>query len=215
MEFEQAFQVSVKPPQFTEQEAAGWFAIVEAQFALAKITVSSTRFYQCLSSLPAALVSRLPMEILAGKDYDSLKDAVLHLVESSKPELFESLLQPEQLVGKPSSCLSVLQRTAAKVGVGEEFVRHKFISSLPANITPVLAASSTKSLAQLGILADNLVAFSKCNPVSHVQKHEFPSSSNAPNRHRPSFNSGAGVRPFHESQRPKICLLYTSPSPRD
>ena len=77
------------------------------------------------------------MEILAGKDYDSLKDAVLHLVESSKPELFESLLQPEQLVGKPSSCLSVLQRTAAKVGVGEEFVRHKFISSLPANITPV------------------------------------------------------------------------------
>ena len=46
---------------------------------LAKITVSS-------------LVSRLPMEILVGKDYDSLKEVVLHLVESSKPELFESLL---------------------------------------------------------------------------------------------------------------------------
>ena len=111
-------------------------------------------------------------------------------------------------MGKPSSCLSVLQRTSAKVGVGEEFVRHKFISSLPANITPVLAASSTMSLAQLGTLADNLVAFSKCNPVSHVQKHEFPSSSNAPNRHRPSFNSGAGVRPFHESQRPRICRSH-------
>ena len=101
-----------------------------------------TRFYQCLSSLPAALVLRLPIEILAGKDYDILKDAVLHLVESSKPELIESLLQPDQLVGKPSSCLSVLQRTTAKVGVGEEFVRYKFFSSLPANITSVLAAGN-------------------------------------------------------------------------
>ena len=105
------------------------------------------------------------MEILAGEDYDSLKDALLHLVESSKPELFERLLQPEQLVEKPSSCLSVLQRAATKVGVEKEFVRHKFISSLPATFTPVLPTSSTMSPAQLGTLADNLVAFSKCNPL--------------------------------------------------
>ena len=144
------------------------------------------------------------MEILAGKDYDSLKDAVLHLVESSKPELFEGLLQPEQLVGKPSSCLFILQRTAAKVSVGEEFVRHKFISSLPANIAPVLAASSAMSLAQLGTLADNLVAFSKCNPVSHVQKHEFSSSSKAPNRHRPSFILVQACGLFTKANGPKF-----------
>ena len=62
------------------------------------------------------------MEILAGKDHDGLKDAVLHLVEIFKYELIDSFLQPELLVRKPSSRLSVLQRTAAKLRVGEEFV---------------------------------------------------------------------------------------------
>ena len=112
MEFEQALQVYVKPPKFIEQEAAGLFAIVEGQFVLGKITVSYTRFYQCFYFLLAALVSHLPMKIRAGKDYDGLNEAVLHLVESSKPE---------QLVGKPSSRLSVLQRMVAKVSVGEDF----------------------------------------------------------------------------------------------
>ena len=135
-----------------------------------KITVSSTKFYQCLSSLPAELLWRLPMEIFDGKDYNSIKDAVFHILESSKPELFGSLLRSEQLVSKTIICLSVSQRTAAKVGVGEDFVRQKLISSLPANITSVLTPSNKMVLAQLGTLADNLVAFS----------HKFSPSLNAP-----------------------------------
>ena len=43
-----------------------------------------------------------------------------------------------------------MQETAFKVGVGDEYVRHKFLNSMPANICPALTA-----------LADELVTFTK------------------------------------------------------
>jgi len=191
-------QISIKPPQFSEQNASGWFAILEAQFQLNRLSSNTSKFFQCLSAMPPSLVTRLSPSTLEGHDYTELKAAVLGLVESSKPEIFESLLRTEQLVGRPSACLSVIQRAAEKVGVGHDFVRHKFLNSLPSAITPVLAAQSTLSLAQLGTLADELVSFADNKPAqcSHVGQSSTQSSTHH------------SVRPFHDNQRPKVCRAH-------
>lgn len=197
--------ISIKPAEFSEPNASGWFTILEAQFKLGKVTNASTQFYHCLAALPASVVNKLSKEVVDGEDYDGLKGAVLGLVESSRPELFESLLSSETLVGRPSACLSVMQKTASKVGVGDEFVRHKFLNSLPPTISPVLAAQPTLSLAQLGTLADELVTFTKANaaPVSQVSAQSQPSRnfSNSVKYH-PS------VKPFHSEQRPRVCRSH-------
>ena len=41
--------VSVKPPAFMESAVQGWFAIMQAQFHLSKITNNTTRFYHVLA----------------------------------------------------------------------------------------------------------------------------------------------------------------------
>ena len=151
-------RVSIKAPEFSEASATGWFTILEAQFNLSHITVQSTQFFHAVSALPPTLINRLPISILNNRNYDELKATILNYVEKSKPELFESLMTPDILTGRPSVCLANLQRTAAKVNIGEEFVRHRFLQSLPTSITPVLASQSTLCLEQLGNLADELVS---------------------------------------------------------
>ena len=154
-----AAAVSIKYAEFSE--STGWFPILEAQFQLAHITVSSTRFFHCLSALPASIVSRLTPATVASQSYDILKNDALALVERSRPELFESLLAQETMMGRPSACLATLQRTASKVGLSDDLVRHKFLHTLPSAVAPVLAAQSTLSLAQLGSLADELVTLTQ------------------------------------------------------
>ena len=213
-------RVSVKPAEFSEATASGWFFIIEAQFQLSNIQNKSTKFYTALAALPATLVQRLSVEILSGKDYDSLKESVLSLVEKSKPELFESLLSTQVLTGRPSACLATLQSTAQKVGVGDEFIRHKFLQSLPASISPVIAAQSTLSLSQLGNLADELITLSVASSsssrdsfggISQVRNENrgrggvYPTARND-NRGREEIHPT--VRPFYDNQKSRICRAH-------
>ena len=207
-----ASSVSIKPAEFCEATASGWFCIIEAQFELAKISVPSTKFYTALAALPANMVQRLHPEIMAEKSYQKLKDNILNLVEKSKPELFESLLSSQVLTGRPSTCLSKLLSTAQKVGVGDDFVRHKFLQSLPPAISPVLAAQSTLSLSQLGTLADELLTltgnsqsretFGAISQVSHQPRKQSENNNYADNYFHPS------VRPFYSNQKARICRAH-------
>jgi len=202
-EIESIAHVGIKPAEFSEPNANGWFTIMEAQFRLAKVSQSSTKFYHCLAALPPSVVNRLSEETVTGEEYAELKKVVLGLVETSRPEMFESLLSSEVLTGRPSACMSAMQRTASKVGVGEEFVRHKFLNSLPPNITPVLAAQQSLSLSQLGTLADELVAFAKTNSSSVCQA----SLSSQP-RQREQRPQNMSVMPYRSGQRPQICRAH-------
>ena len=176
----QVTAVSVKPPEFLDANASGWFEIMKAQFVLAQITQSSTKFYHILAALPASIAQRLPPHVLASQDFEQLQEAVIAQVERSRPELFQDLTATCTLVGKPSVFLSELQKTAEKVGVGEEFTRHRFLQALPATISPVLAAQPTLTLGQIGGLADELMSLATlseapCNSVQTLESR--PSQS--------------------------------------
>ena len=70
-------KVAVKPPIFMESNVAAWFFIMDAQFNIAQISMSSTKFYHVLAALPAEVVGRIPQDILETNDYKKLRDAVI------------------------------------------------------------------------------------------------------------------------------------------
>jgi len=217
--------VSVKLPEFSEATAAGWFPIVEAQFNLAKITKEDTKFFHAVSGIPPSLITRLPSSILENYSYTELKNAILSISEKSKPEMFEALLNTQTIAGKPSVCLSQMRSMATKVAIGDEFVRHKFLQMLPSNISPVIAASSTLTLDQIGALADELVSLPIGNSSAGIAYQIGHSQSASPSSNYPyhyhgrrqdQFNNRRGsqpaipnsLKPFHSKQRPVVCRAH-------
>ena len=131
--------VSIRMPPFMESAIRGWFSIIEANFALRNITVSSTKYYHVLSALPPEIVSKISASVLNEQSYDALKNALIQIHERTKPELFARLISKTRMTGRPSNYLQELMSIADKVGVGEDLVKHQFTSALPPSIAPVIA----------------------------------------------------------------------------
>ena len=209
---------SIRVPEFMETAAAGWFAILEAQLDINRITVNSTKFNYVLSNLPPDMVVRLPPPLITGRDYDSLKEAVIALHEKTKPEIFAKLISASasRMTGRPSCYLQELQSLATKAGVGEELVRHQFIQGLPAQIAPAVAAQKELSLQQLGTLADELMPLASHTANAVQQDTNRGRSEYQRNNYSRQSDSDLpyGLRPFKKDQRPKVCRwhLYYGPS---
>lgn len=206
--------ISIKAPQFNESAVSGWFSIIEAQFHIRNITQSATKFFNTLAALPPHVVANIPTELLEKTDYDELKSNLVGSFEQTKPELFEKLSQQTKMTGRPSLYLRDLQSLAVRAGIGEcgELIRHKFLAALPNTISPALAAQKTLSLTQLGSLADELMPMHNtfCNMT---QKSDAYSKHNERKNYTMSRNIKTssipiGLRPFSESQRPKICRSH-------
>ena len=203
----------IKFPAFMETAVPGWFAILNAQFNLNRITKNKTKFYHALAALPPDTVCKLDATIISNEDYPALKDAVSNLFERTKPELFERLISKAStnVTGRPSLFLAELREIASKVGVGDELVRHKFLQCVDPSIAAVLAAQDIPLL-QLGRLADELLPFMKKSAAYMVQTehHASPPPRRAPPRKPPTATDSIprGVQPFSEGQRPKVCRAH-------
>lgn len=191
-----------------ESAATGWLNRAEAQFHLRKINNNETKFYHIISALPPEILSKLPNVIYQNKDYDELKTAVIASYESTKPELFDKLISKTTMSGRPSVYLQELSATAAKIGVGDELVCHKFMQASPPTIPPVLAAHKSLTLQQQGTLTDELIPYFT-DKVLHVKDSSQPApqkTSQNPSENNPSFPTG--LRPYSADQRPKICRAH-------
>ena len=62
--------VSIRMPPFMESAIRGWFSIIEANFALRNITVSSTKYYHVLSALPPENSIKDSASVLNEQSYD-------------------------------------------------------------------------------------------------------------------------------------------------
>ena len=203
-------RASVKAPAFMDTAVEGWFAIMDAQFHLAHITQTQSKFYHVLAVLPPDTVSRLGPDVLSNKTFEGLKEAVTSLYAQSKPELFERLISRTQMTGRPSAFLHELRDTASKVGVGEELVRHKMIKSLPPSVGAVLAAQRDLTLTQLGQLADELVPLMQASCMvaqPHSDRQPRGRSPSPSEQYRPSRASryseemNHGQRSFRSESR--------------
>lgn len=206
-----AYAVSIQPPQFSEADASGWFAIMNAQFVLWKITCESTKFYHILAALPASTVSRIPAQVLLEKNFESLKDTVLGFHEQSKSEIFDKIISKTIMTSKPSLFLEEILKHANKVGVGRDLVRHKFIQSLPPPIAPAIASQCKLDLLELGKLADELLPLARAQSgyAVNVVAADTGTRDNAPTQGvSTSTTLPPGLHPFHANQRPCVCRAH-------
>ena len=123
--------VSIKAPEFIENAPTAWFSILEAQFQLRGVTVSTTQYYHALSHLPSDVVSRIPHDVFSQQNYESLKTAVVSSYEKSKPEMLEKLMSQSTLSGRPSLYLQEMKTLASKINVADDIIHHKFLKALP------------------------------------------------------------------------------------
>ena len=148
--------ISIKCPAFSEANPNTWFRILEAQFTLKGIKVSSTRFLHALANLPTDVLGNLADEVLDSNTFQTLKEAVISFYTETKAELFEKLISATPVIGRPSSYLRSLQQVASKVGGNEELVRHRYLQSLPPVIVSALASQKSLTLTEIGTVADEL-----------------------------------------------------------
>ena len=175
----QANYVSIKPPSFSDTAADGWFGVMEAQFSIAKITSEQTKFFHAVAALPPEVYRNLPNDVKTDQSFMELKDAVISSYEATRPQLFTQLIERKTITGRPSVYLQEMLAIAHKIGVSEDFVRHKFLDSAPNTIYPVLASQKSLTLQQLGTLADELIPSmnTRAGSINTVENSEFKRQS--------------------------------------
>ena len=82
---EEINEVTLKMPTFSKSSTSGWFQILEANFALKKITKESTKFLHLLSMLTPEVITQLPPNLLQYQNYTDIKQTILKWYEKTKP----------------------------------------------------------------------------------------------------------------------------------
>lgn len=199
--------VSVKAPKWDPDNAIAWFAILDAQFVLSGITVAATKFYHSIAALPPEIVGKLDHSIISSSSYTDLKAAVIKEVERTKPELFHHLLDSVP-VGKPSQYIKDMRRTAESLKLPdyEELLKHRLVTSQPAEIAAVLMSQANHlSASQLGELADQMLTLRPRTSSSNAVIPGVERSTSVPLQQR---SKHTGLTPFREGQRQLICRSH-------
>ncbi|XP_059060202.1 uncharacterized protein LOC131853351 [Achroia grisella] len=180
------FKVAIKVPPFWPEEPEIWFAQVERQFAISKITNDLTKFNYVIGQLDQQFSKEVKDVIInppvEGK-YDKLKSELVKRLTASKDKKVKQLLMHEELGDrKPSQFLRHLQSLAGPK-VPDEFLQTIWTSRLPARIQTILIAQPTADLEVLADLADRIMDLTPCSPHVAVMSRDGagPSSSNMAN----------------------------------
>ncbi|GAA6111958.1 uncharacterized protein LOC117501066, partial [Tachysurus ichikawai] len=158
--------VSLKLPEFYEQQAAVWFAQAEAQFALRDITADDTKYYDVVAALSSSTAAR-SISILENPPdrdkYSTLKAYLLKTFGLSETERACHLLS---LPGLGDSWPSeLMDHMLALLGEHKPCFLFKelFLQQLPKNVRTSLANSTVADYRELAQLADVYQAAShKC-----------------------------------------------------
>ena len=135
---------SIKLPPFYPQNAKFWFTQADAQFHLRGITSSQTKYFHLISSLQyesAQMVMNLIETEPPGDDpYGALKEALLAVYIPSDYQIAEAIINLPALGDqKPTVLLAKIKALLPTQHPPKcLFVRHAFLSRLPASIRTIL-----------------------------------------------------------------------------
>lgn len=156
---ESVSRVSVRIPAFWPEEPAVWFAQIEGQFALSRITTDETKFYYVISQLDHQYAKEVKDIITNPPETDKyikLKSELIRRLSASQEKKVKQLLVHEELGDrKPSQFLRHLSDLAGPA-VPAEFLKTVWSSRLPHNIQTVVALQMDLPLEKLGELADKV-----------------------------------------------------------
>lgn len=174
-------RVGVKIPPFYPEKPALWFAQLEGQFRLSKVTTDETKFYYAMAQLEpqyAAEVEDIITAPPADDKYVKLKTELIKRLSASREKRVQQVLNHEELGDrKPSQFLRHLQNLAGP-GLPEDFLRSIWINRLPQRTQDIVASQIRSSLEDLAELADRL--HDVVAPVAQVAAAASTSTSSDP-----------------------------------
>lgn len=161
------FRVGIRVPPFWPEKPSIWFAQIEAQFNIARITDDNTKFYYVLAHLDgkySATVEDIIENPPATAKFDKLKSELIKRLSLSRQKKVKQLLQSEELGDrKPSQFLRHLQQLAGP-NMPDDFITDVWTSRLPHNLQTIIASQSNLPLQDLADLADRVHDIAPASP---------------------------------------------------
>lgn len=149
--------VSIKLPDFWEQNASAWFAQAEAQFALRDITLDNTKYYYVVAALTNSTAARVVSLIGNPPEQDKYVTLKAHLIDTFSLSESERARQLLSLPGlgdsKPSE---LMDHMLALLGNHEPCFLFKelFLQQLPDQVRFSMANSVKTDFRHLAREAD-------------------------------------------------------------
>ncbi|XP_037517928.1 uncharacterized protein LOC119394687 [Rhipicephalus sanguineus] len=170
--------VAIKLPLFWAESPEVWFAQVEAQFSLARITQDRTRYDYVVAHLGSRYAAEL-RDVLANLPVDGcylhLKRELIRRLSPSEDEKVRQLLQHEALGDrKPSQLLRFMHALAGSTPVDDSLLRIMWLDRLPSHAQAILQVQPNLPLDQLAEIADRVVEASPSPPPPFVHATGAP-----------------------------------------
>lgn len=181
-----AYGVRPKLAPFWSDRPAGWFAHIEAQFALSAITQDETKYNYVVSQIDSRL-SRDVEDLITnpaplGQRYCWIKAEMIKRFSASEAQRVRQLISGEELGDrKPSVFLRHLRSLSGNL-TDETILRELFLQRLPQVVQAILTAQAELGLEKIAELADKIleVAPSSTGTVCAVSPPAPPSNELVP-----------------------------------
>ncbi|XP_053968530.1 uncharacterized protein LOC128869961 [Anastrepha ludens] len=150
----------IELPPFWSQQAQLWFAAVEAQFQLRRITSDATKYYTVIARLDQdalIVVENLITNPPTNDKYSTLKNALLNHFALSQSRRFKMLLSGVELGDRrPSELLAEINRLGGDK-LDPAFVRVIWLERLPPQVQMALVGRDQEDNVQLSQLANQIM----------------------------------------------------------
>ncbi|XP_049522567.1 uncharacterized protein LOC125945053 [Dermacentor silvarum] len=154
------WRVAIKLPPLWVYSPKVWFAQVEAQFSLARITQDRTRYDYVVAHLDARYANEV-RDILANPPtanlYEHLKTALIRRLSLSEEQKIRQLQSAELAERKPSQLLRHMRALAGNMQVQDSLLRALWLQRLPPHFQAILQAQVRLPLNELAEIADRVI----------------------------------------------------------
>lgn len=154
------YHVSVKLPDFWEEDPVTWFVETEAQFALANIVTDQTKYHHVITKLTKRTTTDHVWDILtnppADGKYNAIKERLISVFSDTTQDIFNKLMSVELGDQKPSHLLAYMRRLAQQMNMSDEQIKMIYLTKLPASARGILSILQNE-LTVIGTMADSVV----------------------------------------------------------
>lgn len=139
--------VSIHPPQWNAENVRGWFASIESQFVIKKVTDNILKFHHLVAHLPvdvARLESSLAYrDTVLPTDYSNLKIAIIARFAADQSKLLSELLDDDSLGDSTPSDVyqkMVLLSQSCTEPLSTSVLFNRWVRKLPQRIADAMLA---------------------------------------------------------------------------
>lgn len=177
----QIARVTLKIPVFWSDFPEIWFAQVEAQFTVHKITSDSTKFSTVVGNMESKVLSQVSDAVLNPPEqnrYGNLKKLIIERFSESAQRKMQKMLSGIDLGDKKPSFLFNELKQLGGSSVSDEVLRTVWLQRLPPQVTAILA-SIEGDVRHLASVADAIVDTGAISTVNQVSVRQSSSSSSS------------------------------------